>query len=147
VLDLMANAAFFYGAQRSLATAETPLWTQMSFAAAEENFYAGAKEGMAAKLYWPGIGSVTPDELTLRTLLPLAHQGLRELGMADDARERYLGVIEQRCLTRRNGANWQRAVVSDLERHGVDRADALAAMFRRYVEHSHAGDPVHEWPV
>src|SRR5207302_5843570 len=46
VLDLVANAAFFYGAQRALVTRESPAWSEMSFQAAEENLRAGARDGM-----------------------------------------------------------------------------------------------------
>ncbi|HEX3779934.1 MAG TPA: glutamate-cysteine ligase family protein [Pseudonocardiaceae bacterium] len=147
VLDMMANAAFFYGAQRALAALEPPLWTQLSFDAAEENLIAGAKYGMAGRLYWPGIGWVPPDELTLGTLLPMAHAGLREIGMSDTARERYLGVIEQRCLRRRTGAGWQRDTVALLEERGVTRENAVGGMFRRYVELMNSGQPVHSWPI
>jgi hypothetical protein len=147
VLDTMANAAFFYGAQRALTTLERPLWTQMSFHAAEENLYAGSRHGMGSQLYWPGIGWVPPDELVLRRLLPLAHEGLRACGVSDEARERYLGVIEARCLARRTGSQWQRETVSLLEERGADRDAALSAMLGRYVELSHAGEPVHTWPV
>ncbi|TQM81414.1 glutamate-cysteine ligase [Saccharothrix saharensis] len=147
VLDTMANAAFFYGAQRALTTLERPLWTQMSFHAAEENLYAGSRHGMGSQLYWPGIGWVPPDELVLRRLLPLAHEGLRACGVSDEARERYLGVIEARCLARRTGSQWQRDTVALLESHGADRDTALTTMLGRYVELSHAGEPVHTWPV
>ncbi len=147
VLDLMANAAFFYGVQRSLATMENPLWTQLSFHAAEENLLLGAKHGMSARLYWPGIGWVPPDELALRTLLPLAHAGLGELGMSDAARERYLDVIEQRCLRRRTGSSWQRDTVALLENHGASRERAVLGMFRRYVDLMRSGEPVHTWPI
>ncbi|HEY0500268.1 MAG TPA: glutamate-cysteine ligase family protein [Kutzneria sp.] len=147
IVDVLANAAFFYGAQRALATQERPLWTQMSFQAAEENLYSGARHGMGAQLYWPGIGWVPPDELVLRRLLPMAHEGLRELGMADAARERYLGIIEQRCVARRTGSSWQRETVAQLEQRGADREAALTGMLRRYIDLMHAGDPVHTWPV
>ncbi|GDY30167.1 glutamate--cysteine ligase [Gandjariella thermophila] len=147
VVDLLANAAFFYGAQRALARHERPLWTQMSFQAAEENLYAGARSGMDAQLYWPGIGWIPPDELVLRRLLPLAHDGLRDCGVSDAARERYLGVIEQRCLTRRTGATWQRRTVALLEEGGQDRPTALVNMLRRYIELMDAGEPVHTWPI
>ncbi|MCP2259535.1 Glutamate-cysteine ligase family 2(GCS2) [Streptoalloteichus tenebrarius] len=147
VVDTIANAAFFYGAQRALCDQERPLWTQMSFQAAEENLYAGAKHGLDAQLYWPGIGWVPPDELVLRRLLPMAHEGLRACGVSDAARERYLGLIEQRCVARRTGSVWQRETVSLLESRGMDREAALAAMLHRYVEHMHAGEPVHNWPV
>jgi hypothetical protein len=147
VVDLVANAALFYGAQRALATEERPLWSQMSFQAAEENFRAGARDGLAAQLYWPEVGWISPAELVLRKLLPLAHEGLRELGMADSARERYLGVVEQRCLLRQTGSTWQRDTVGLLEERGVSRDSALTGMLREYMELMRAGEPVHTWPV
>ncbi|MGB3440725.1 MAG: glutamate-cysteine ligase family protein [Actinophytocola sp.] len=147
VVDLIANAAFFYGAQRALATAERPVWTRMSFQAAEENLYAGARHAFDAQLYWPGIGWVPPDELVLRRLLPMAHDGLRECGVSDAVRERYLGVIEQRCLARRTGSRWQRETVASLEAAGADRDAALAGMLRRYVALSETNEPVHTWTV
>ena len=145
VLDLVANAAFFYGAQRALVAEDRPLWTQMSFQAAEENLYAGARHAFDAQLYWPGIGWVPPDELVLRKLLPMAHDGLRACGVSDAARERYLGVIEQRCLARRTGSSWQRETVARLERRGLSRDDALVGMLQRYVELADSGAAVHTW--
>ncbi|HKR51638.1 MAG TPA: glutamate--cysteine ligase [Pseudonocardiaceae bacterium] len=146
VIDVLANAAFFFGAMRELTKLDRPVWSQMSFQAAKDNLYAGARFGMDAQLYWPGTGWVRPDELVLRTLLPLAHDGLRSCGMSDAARERYLAVIEQRCVTRRTGASWQRAAVQTLTAQGADRPAALAAMLRSYIEHMHSNQPVHTWP-
>jgi hypothetical protein len=147
VVDLIANAAFFYGAQRALAMADRPVWTQMSFQAAEENLYAGARHAFDAQLYWPGIGWVPPDELVLRRLLPMAHDGLRDCGVADSARERYLGVIEQRCLAQRTGSTWQRSTVANLESKGLDRNAALLGMLHRYQDLSESNTPVHTWPI
>ncbi|GAA2825334.1 glutamate-cysteine ligase family protein [Crossiella cryophila] len=147
VLDVLANAAFFYGAQRALTEQDRPVWTQMSFQAAEENLYSGARHGMNAQLYWPGIGWIPPDELVLRRLLPMAHEGLRLCGVSDAARERYLGVIEERCVARRTGSTWQRETVARLESRGLDRDAALTGMLRRYLELMHSGEPVHTWPV
>jgi Glutamate-cysteine ligase family 2(GCS2) len=146
VIDVLANAAFFFGAMRGLAELEAPVWSEMPFHAARDNLYTGARLGMDAHLYWPGAGSARPDELVLRTLLPLAHDGLRSCGMSDAARERYLAVIEQRCATRRTGAGWQRATVQRLTSRGADRPAALAGMLRGYVEHMHSNQPVHAWP-
>ena len=77
---------------------------------------------------------MTPDELVLRQLLPMADEGLRRWGVAGEVRDRYLGVIEGRAKTGRNGAAWQ----------VVDRAGAAGArddppatrwpsMLRRYL--------------
>ncbi|MCX2733212.1 glutamate-cysteine ligase family protein [Saccharopolyspora sp. NFXS83] len=147
VPDVMANAAFFYGVQRALTEQDRPVWTQMSFAAAEENFYTGARHGMDSHLYWPGAGWITPDELVLRRLLPMAHEGLRLCGVSDAARERTLGIIEARCLRKQTGSSWQRDVVARLEQRGHDRRAALTGMLRRYVELTDSGEPVHGWPV
>jgi hypothetical protein len=146
VIDVLANAAFFFGSMRGLAELDRPVWSQLSFHAAQENLYAGARLGMDSHLYWPGVGWARPDELVLRTLLPLAHQGLRSCGMSDAARERYLTVIEQRCATRRTGASWQRKAVQTLTNRGADRPTALAGMLRGYIEHMHSNQPVHTWP-
>jgi hypothetical protein len=147
VLDVVANAAFFYGAQRALAEAERPVWTQMSFQAAEENLYAGARNGFDAQLYWPGAGWIPPDELVLRILLPLAHEGLRASEVSDSARERFLGVIEQRCLARQTGATWQRHYVTRAQERGLDRESALSRMLAAYLELAEEGQPVHTWPL
>jgi gamma-glutamyl:cysteine ligase YbdK (ATP-grasp superfamily) len=147
VLDMVANAAFFYGAQRALAEQEQPVWRKMSFQAAEENLYAGARHGFDAQLYWPSIGWIPPDELALRVLLPLAHEGLRRSDVSDAARERYLGVIERRCVARKTGSSWQRDYVQRAQEKGLDRELALSRMLSRYLELSAAGEPVHLWPV
>jgi gamma-glutamyl:cysteine ligase YbdK (ATP-grasp superfamily) len=146
VIDVLANAAFFFGVMRRLTELETPVWRQMPFPAARDNLYAAARLGIDAHLYWPGDGWIRSDELVLRKLLPLAHDGLRSCGMSDAARDRYLSVIEQRCATRRTGAKWQRAAVQKLTSRGADRPAALAGMLRGYIEHMHSNLPVHAWP-
>lgn len=143
VADLMANAAFYFGLVRNLAESDRPLWTQMSFSAAEENFHAAAQEGIEAQLYWPGVGQVPATELTLRRLLPLAYDGLDAWGVAPKDRDRFLGIIEQRCLTGRNGAEW--FVQAMARRSALDRYDALRATLQEYRANMHTNEPVHTW--
>ena len=148
VIDMMANAAFYYGTLRALSEDDRPLWTQMSFAAAQANFFSAARYGMAARLYWPGMGTITADELVLRQLLPLADEGLRRWEVATAVRDRYLGVIEGRAKTAINGSAWQVQTVTALqERHNLTRPRALAGMLRRYVELMHTNAPVHTWEL
>ncbi len=145
VIDMMANSAFYYGLLRTMSEEDRPLWTKMSFAAAEQNFAAAARDGIESRLYWPGLGEVTADELALRRLLPMADEGLRRWGVAAEVRDRYLGVIEGRAKTGRNGATWQVRTVEALQRRGLSRPRALAEMLRLYCERMHANDPVHTW--
>src|SRR5580704_9059275 len=147
VVDVMANAAFYYGLVRVLAESERPVWTQMSFTTAAENLHEAARHGMAAQLYWPGLGDASVAELVLRRLLPMARDGLGRWGVSSEHADRLLGIIEQRCLTGQTGAAWQISTVAGLsERHGADRPEALRQMTQRYIEHMHTNEPVHSWP-
>ncbi|MCX5214081.1 glutamate--cysteine ligase [Kitasatospora sp. NBC_00240] len=157
VADTLANAAFYYGLVRVLAEQPRPIWTRLPFIQADENFHNAARHGIDAVLQWPragwggrggGVTAVPAVDLVLNELLPLAYQGLDEWGVEPADRDRYLGIIEQRCLRRTNGAAWQSATYHQLrERFGMDRPAALAAMTRRYAEYMRGGEPVHTWPV
>ncbi len=144
VADVAANAAFYYGLMRVLPYAERPVWTRMSFAAAEDNLHAAARYGLDARLFWPGLGEVVASELVLRRLLPLAHEGLDLWGVDPGARDRLLGIVEQRCLTGTTGASWQIDAVNALGE--LDRHEALRRMTLRYIENMHTNEPVHTWP-
>ncbi|GIF15942.1 glutamate--cysteine ligase [Actinoplanes teichomyceticus] len=147
VADTIANAAFYYGLARHLAEADRPVWTQLSFRAAEENFHTCARHGIDASVFWPGVGTVPVTELVLRRLLPQAADGLDRWGVSPGQRDRLLGIVEQRCLRQRNGASWQVETLHLLERQGMDRQRALHEMLRRYLPLMHENIPVHEWPV
>jgi gamma-glutamyl:cysteine ligase YbdK (ATP-grasp superfamily) len=143
VADMMANAAFYFGLVRALAESERPLWSQMSFSAAEENFHSAAEFGIDAQVYWPGVGQVRATELVLRRLLPMARQGLLEWGVSEDEVDRSLGVIEGRCLTGVNGAEWFARRMH--ERSDLDRFDALRTTLEDYRANMHTNEPVHTW--
>ncbi|BAJ32551.1 MULTISPECIES: glutamate--cysteine ligase [Kitasatospora] len=155
VADTLANAAFFYGLVRVLAEQPRPIWGRLPFDKADQNFQHGARHGIEAVQWWPrpgrggrGLVELPATDLVLNELLPLAHQGLDEWGIEARDRDHYLGIIEQRCLRRTNGAAWQAATVHRLrEQHSLGPNEAIAAMTRRYVEHMRGGEPVHTWPV
>ncbi|MEU0218541.1 glutamate-cysteine ligase family protein [Streptomyces sp. NPDC006265] len=148
VADIIANGAFYYGLTRALVDEDRPVWTRMSFSVAEENLHTAARDGIDARLYWPGVGEVPVTELVLRRLLPLAHRGLELTGMDAAWREPLLGIIEQRCVTGRNGALWQAEMVHHLEKAGIsDRREALRQMTRTYMDYMHMNAPAHTWPV
>src|SRR3954463_9083123 len=146
VADTMANAAFYFGLVRALAEHERPLWSQMSFSAAEENFHVAARQGIDAQLYWPGLGQVPATELVVRRLLPLARAGLDAWGVQADERDRLLSIIEQRCIVGQNGASWFAAkVVERVAGTDGDRLDALRATLNEYRVNMHTNAPVHTW--
>jgi len=146
VADLLANGAFYFGLTRRLAEEERPVWSRLTFAAAEENFHTAARRGIRASLFWPQYGEIPATRLVLERLLPMAHEGLDRYGVDPSLRDRFLGIIERRCASRRNGASWQVETVRAAEARGLDRPAALREMVRRYLEYQQSGEPVHTWP-
>lgn len=145
VLDTVANAAFFAGVVRGLARESRPVWREMSFLAAQDNLDNAVADGIDADVYWPGAGQVRVGELVLRRLLPLARTGLADQGVSEAEIDRYLSVVEQRCLLGRNGATWQTAHVGAREAAGESREQALHGMLAEYIDLMHTGEPVHTW--
>jgi len=147
VVDMLANAAFYFGLTRVFAEADRPVWSQLPYGAAELNFYLGCREGLGATLFWPRNGEMRAGDLVLERLLPAAYEGLDRFRVEPAVRDRLLGIIEQRCLTGRNGAVWQTETVAALEEKGRDRMAALREMVTRYVDLMHTNEPVHTWPM
>ncbi|MFJ3583617.1 glutamate-cysteine ligase family protein [Streptomyces sp. NPDC090127] len=154
VTDVVANAAFYYGLVRALAEdTRSPIWKRLPFEDASANFDAACRHGIDAELRWPrpgrsgGVAAVPAVRLVLDELLPLAAAGLDAWHVEPADRDFYLGVIEERCRARVNGASWQADTFHRALASGLDRDAALAATTRRYVELMRGGEPVHRWPV
>ncbi|MFF3346715.1 glutamate-cysteine ligase family protein [Streptomyces sp. NPDC002779] len=153
ITDVLANAAFYYGLVRALAEEPRPVWTRLPFEAAAANFDTACQYGIDARLQWPrrgrygGIAEIDAATLVRDELLPLAASGLDAWGVEAADRDLYLGVIEERCRRRANGASWQSATFHRALEQGLSRDAALAATTRRYRQLMHVGDPVHAWPV
>lgn len=147
MIDIVANSAFYFGLVRALAELDPPLPRQMSFQAASDNFFRAAREGIEAELFWPGVGEVPASELILRTLLPLAYEGLDAWGVDRRDRDHYLGVIEQRALKRLTGASWQVKTFRHLLEDAKSREAAITEMTARYLEGMRSNEPVHTWPL
>jgi hypothetical protein len=148
IVDMLANAAFYFGLVRELAEADRPVWTQLTFSAAEQNFHTAARDGIASTVWWPRLGELPVTDLVLEKLLPKAYDGLDRFGVDPVTRDRLLGIIEGRCTRRVNGAVWQVETVRTLEHDGgLDRPSALREMLRRYTGNLADNEPVHTWPI
>ena len=138
--DVIANVAFYAGLAHALVGEETPLESEISFDIARRNFYAASKDGLRAKLVWSGGAQIPVQSLLLEVLLPKARHGLEILDFSRDEIDDYLGVIEARVHSKRNGAAWQRAFVA---KHGPD----FVALTAAYLERQHSGKPVSDWSL
>ncbi len=140
VLDMAANAAFYFGLVQALARAQHAAECDLPFAEVRANFYAAARQGLDAELTWTDGRRHSARELILQECLPLARQGLREFGLPEDEVEHGLGVLETRVRSGQTGAQWQ---LRHLENVGGD----VHRMMMDYLENQRASAPVHEWEI
>jgi hypothetical protein len=78
----------------------------------------------------------------------MAQDGLAKWGVDTAVSDRLLGIIEGRCITQQNGAEWQAMMFHRIdEQQRLERRDSLREMLRRYIEHMHSNAPVHTWPI
>jgi len=140
MVDMVANAAFYFGLAHALAKQALAPEATLPFNIAKENFYQAAKHGLEAKIQWLDGKKYHMQPLILEQLLPLAKQGLQQLGIDEADQQRFLGIIELRALNKQNGAHWQRAFIL---KHGNDMQQLTA----HYAERQNSGIPVHQWSL
>jgi hypothetical protein len=140
IVDMIANAALFYGLMQALMTAETAPEQRLEFSLARDNFYTAAHQGLGAHITWLDGVRGTLQSLLQEQLLPLARRGLEQLEIDTQDIDRYLGIIEARVRSGQTGAAWQRAYVTQ---HGDD----LAKMTQVYRKNQESKIPVHEWDL
>src|SRR5690606_38409024 len=116
---------------------QVPPETELSFEAARENFYRGARYGLDARFAWLGGREVDARELLLDELLPMAREGLVLCDVDRDDMHRYLDVARARVHTGQTGAAWQRAY---MDAYGHDFPGMTAA----YSARQRSAMPVHE---
>ena len=145
-VDAAADTALFVGLVAGLREDADRLTRDLTFADADANFRAAARDGLAARLRWPGVpGTVTAAELLVDHLIAVAADGLDLLGVPSDEMSMALDVIAGRASEGRNGATWQLATLCEEELHH-DRRTALQRMLLRYRDLQDEGMPVHRWP-
>lgn len=140
IVDNIANAAFFYGLCHGMTMESEAIESCLTFKQARNNFYRCAKQGLAAKIDWPGCGSTEVSKLLKQQLLPIAREGLSDLNIVQKDIETYLHIIEQRIDNNQNGANWQRAWV---KKNGHDMHGLTCA----YQTQQRTGKAVHDWLI
>jgi hypothetical protein len=140
VVDVIANAAFFFGLMQTLMQAGTAPEQRLPFATARDNFYAAARHGLDTQVTWLDGRKGPVRALLLEELLPAARAGLELLEIDRDDIDKYLGIIEGRARSAMTGAAWQRAWV---DRYGRDMEGLTEAYYLRQA----SGRPVHSWDI
>lgn len=138
VVDMIANAAFYYGLVTYLATLPQAPERHIGFVQARDNFYSAARFGLDAQIQWLDQRKGSLRDLLQNELLGVARAGLQMMDLNPDDIQNYMGIIEDRVRTRQNGAKWLRDYV---QRHGDDFTTLTLA----YLKKQNKGEPVHKW--
>ncbi|HIE56268.1 MAG TPA: hypothetical protein EYP90_14030 [Chromatiaceae bacterium] len=139
-LDVVANAAFYFGLLHELMESEEEAERRLPFNRCKDNFYRAAYQGLEARVSWfDGQRGVLGD-LCEQRLLPQARSGLRRMGMEKEEIDHWLGIVSARVLSRQTGARWQRRWV---EEHGRD----FPRLVQAYMIRQNSAGPVHGWDL
>lgn len=140
ISDCIANAAFYFGLSHGMSLAYDKVAQCLDFDDAKNNFYECARYGLNASVTWIGDRKLLVRDLIIDELVPLAFDGLKDLGINESSSRHWLGIIQNRAKSRQNGANWQRAWVA---KNGHD----MQGLVNRYFELQQTEQPVHEWTL
>ncbi len=136
-VDMIANAAFFYGLTQYFASYLQQNAIPLAFEHAKENFYSAARHGLDAKFHWDKR-KVMAQEILLSDFIPFARQGLQQLQIDKDSLDYYLSIIEARVYSGQTGATWQ-------IQHIQQKACSMQQLTQDYFELQKTGQPVHTW--
>ncbi len=135
LIDTLANMVFHIGLTEGLKLTPQDL-TRIPFEQLEHDFYRVAREGLQAQVNWCHGEVDTIQNLLLQRALPVAVQGLQELGITDAGR--WLDIIQQRVSSGQTGSQW----ILDYWHKNPDSA----ALVKAYLELAGQNVPVHQWP-
>ena len=145
-VDEIANTAFFIGLMLALPNEYGDISERMFFDDAKSNFFRAARHGLDAQFNWVDGQCHSASSLILKTLLPLARQGLLEANVDASDVDKYLGIIEDRARSRQTGARWLTTSLSQMDKTTPkdERSRRLTAAI---LENQSTGTPVHQWNI
>ena len=146
VADEMANAAFWLGLMNGRESAYPDITQHMDFDDAKTNFLKAARHGLETQFRWVNGRLVTPSELILQELLPIAHDGLKKAKIRKKDREHYLGIIEERVKRGQNGSIWMLSSFNKLRQKRANY-EAAVAITAAIVKRQQTNEPVHTWQL
>ena len=144
IVDEVANAALWLGLMSELTATIEDLPARMDFDHAQANFYAAARDGLAARFTWLDSEETLAQPLILEKLLPLAEKGLARAGVDDADAKKYLGIIDERVRSLRTGSRWMLRSLQGMKSRG-SQGERLNAIVAATIERQKTGRPVVEW--
>ena len=146
VADEVANAAFWLGAMEGMKKHCKDIRKQLSWEDVRDNFSKAAKFGIDSTFNWFKDKKMSPTDLILHELLPIARDGLESRKVSPKDIDHYLGIIEERAKKHMNGARWKLRAFTKLTKE-VTRDEALSVLTAAIVENQEKNQPVHKWKL
>ena len=143
-VDEVANAAFWLGLIQGMTSVFKDITEVFEFAEIKANFYAAARRGLKAQFTWIKNKTVPAHKLIRKQLVPLAREGLQEVGIDKNDIDRYLSIIEKRSTTGQTGSEWLLRSFNGLKKNDCDDK-CLFSLARAALKEEKRGKPVHEW--
>ncbi|MEX0662844.1 MAG: CBS domain-containing protein, partial [Balneolaceae bacterium] len=144
VTDEIANAAFWLGLLNGMDDEYPDIRKMLDFDDAKQNFFAASKLGLDTKFRWTNDSNYTAVDLICNELIPLAKQGLKNVGVDDGDINSYLDIIEERTEVGQTGSYWTIKSYNSLSK-SVTREQALTATTNAMIKNQSKGEPVHKW--
>lgn len=144
VTDEIANAAFWLGLLNGMDDEYPNIRKVLDFDDAKMNFFAASKLGLDTKFRWTNDSNYTAVDLICNELLPLAKQGLKNVGVDDGDITSYLDIIEERTTVGQTGSYWTIKSYNSLSK-SVTREQALTATTNAMIKNQKKGEPAHKW--
>ncbi len=145
-LDEIANSAFWIGLMNGYSEEFTDVTELIDFDEARDNFLSAARDGLNTHFTWLGGEKLGVPELIRKELIPMARQGLKNVGVDQGDIDKYIDVIAERNEKRLTGSTW--AVKSHLKlAKETTREEIMVALTCGMIENQKKGLPVHEWEL
>jgi len=146
--DMLAANAFLVGLSQVFQSRMENLMSALPFRYAENNFYRAAQKGLDAKLVWPSTRQTQlvekPVQSIIAEVLPLAEQGLGELGVDQQEIDLITNNIGARLASGMTGALWQRRMLRKLKQ-GNDIEQSLKGLVENYTREYQNHNSISEW--
>ncbi|MEL7531191.1 MAG: glutamate-cysteine ligase family protein [Bacteroidota bacterium] len=147
VPDAMANATFWLGLMNGMEDECPDITKELDFTDAKANFFAAARFGMDTQLTWRNNRKISPAQLILEELLPIAANGLKKANIDQADSDYYLDIIRQRATTGKTGSCWILDSYRNLKNAGLGRDEVISSITGAIYEQQREGKPVHEWEL
>lgn len=145
VVDEIANLAFWVGLMKAMPEKYCRRWDKLAFEDTKGNFYKAATAGIQSSMIWEG--KVVPAlKLVAETLIPMARQGLASVGVNQKDSDKYLGIIDARAKSGRDGASWITKSYRKLKKE-LNREEAMVAVTAAMQKRRMSRQPIHQWSM